>query len=200
MLFPKDLRITATVLLTLMFGICASALVNEITDQYGVHWSRAIAQGELVVLLLLAAFITVLAVYAAREDSQQWSSIAQKLNAIQAQLLPKNTVVKTRLSSQESVSTSTETATQIPHVREVLFSSDAKIAIEKLNSHMNKKAFSLLNWLSIATISEIALNDDVKKIPSNNASDFIVRLGNMRLLIDLNLREGIVFVKGFVQK
>jgi len=166
-------------------------LVNGITDNHDVHWTQVLLHFEFYVLLLLGIIITFLAKSAAREDSEQQAWIKEKLDAIQAQILP----------VELAQPTASPAATTLPEMqlRDVIFTPEAKNLLERQEDRVKKKVMNFLVWLQTANLSDIVMNQNIRKRHSESATDFVIRIGNMRILVDLKLRDGKIFVIGSLE-
>jgi hypothetical protein len=187
----RENKVTTTIFLTLLFGGFFSALVNGITDSHGVHWPQVLCHFEFYALLLLGFIITFLAKSAAREDSEQQASIKEKLDAIQAQILP---VELTPPTAGPAVTTPLQT-----QLRDVVFTPEAKKSLERQEDRVERKVMKFLVWLQTASLSDIAMNQNIRKRHSESATDFVIRIGNVRILVDLKLRDGKIFVIGLLE-
>lgn len=188
----RENRVTATIFLTLLFGSFSSALVNSITDINGVHWTQVLWHFEFYVLLLLGLIITFFAKSAAREDSEQQAWIKEKLDAIQAQCLPVELAPRTAGGPAATAPPQTQP-------RDVVFTPEAKKSLERQEERVKRKVMTFLGWLQTANFSDIIMNPNIRKRHSESATDFVIRIGNMRMLVDLKLRDGKISVIGLLE-
>lgn len=178
-----------------MFGICSSALINSITDNTGVHWDRVPIHFEFYVLIVLGIIVAALVRRASRADLDQQSWIRDKLDAIQAQGFPAGLS-----GSIIPPATKTQTSPSSVQERDVRLTEEAKQSLARQDDRHKRIILSFLDWLKSASLSEIVLNSNIRKVRSDSETDFIYRVGNIRVPIDLKLRDGHIVVLGIFEK
>jgi hypothetical protein len=187
-------RITATIFITLIFGIFSSALVNGITDSQGVRWLSVFWHRELYVLVLLGFSIIYLAKKTARESTEQWVFFKEKLEAIQIQGFLGG-VPAQNMPATVSVIPQTQ-----PQPRLLEFTDNAKKALASQNKNIESKILSVMYWLKYASASEIVMRNDIRKLHSSNATEFLLRIGGLRIVVDIDLQQGKLLVRDILRK
>lgn len=201
-------RITLTILVTLVFGVFSSALVNGITDNNGVHWNRSFCHVELYALAVLGPCIIWLSKMTARESKEKWEWIKEKIEAFQAQGFLGDTPAQikpdtsTVIQQQQpgALKYSSKADVQQPQPRVIEYSSEAESELLSINKNTKIKISTFMSWLKYASPSEIVMKDNIRKSHSDTATEFFVRIGTIRIKVNIDLQEGKITVKQISQK
>jgi hypothetical protein len=79
--------------------------------------------------------------------------------------------------------------------RALEFTPNANRALKSKSDENKNRIMAILKWLQYASASEIVMGKNISKVHTDNPKNFVVRVGRLRVDIDINLQEGRLVVK-----
>jgi hypothetical protein len=174
----SEIRVSLTFIFTLLLGILSNGLVNSITGHDVVYWSRMFRHEECYAIMAGLSLTIILLYISAGADTAFQNEVRAKFDALLSNASPDNKISERSFSMSDA----------------------ARIVYDTLDKNTKKDLDGAFERLKSEKPYDIVFDRNIQKVRSKNDYDFIVRVGSLRLFIELKLKDGQVIVKAIQER